>query len=121
MAHSLHQADELPLVSGELVVASGKRPAEERKRPVALMKDGTKPDARGIAVHHKELVEVGNLEDGPHGEGLLEGLERLGRLRSLGESVTAKEARQRRGDEAEVVDELPVVSGEAEEPAESPG
>ena len=45
MTHSLHQADKLLLVSRELVMARGKGPTEERKRPIALMEDGAKPHA----------------------------------------------------------------------------
>jgi hypothetical protein len=38
VAHRLHQADELLLVSRELKMARGEGPAEEGERSVALMK-----------------------------------------------------------------------------------
>ena len=77
VAHSLHQADELPLVCRQLVMASGKGTAEESQRPLSLMQDGAETDTGCIAVHDEQLVEVRHLEDGPCREGLLEGLERL--------------------------------------------
>jgi hypothetical protein len=37
MAHSLHQADELPLISRQLQMSSGERAAEERDGAGALV------------------------------------------------------------------------------------
>ena len=71
------------------MMACGEGPTEERKRPVTLMKDGAKPHARGIAVHHEQTVEVGPLEDGTRREGPRESLKRLSGLRIPGEGVTA--------------------------------
>ena len=77
------------------------------------MKDGTKPDTRGIAVHREEVVEVGHLKDRPRGEGALERQEgRLG-FGVLSERVSPQETRQWRRDDAKVPDELPVVVDEA--------
>jgi len=59
MANDLDQPDELPLISGELEVAGGERPAEEGERPSALVKDGTEPRTQGVAVHGERLVESG--------------------------------------------------------------
>jgi hypothetical protein len=53
------------------------------------VKDGSKPRARGIAVHDEPLVEVRHLEDWPCRKGLLEGLECLGHLYAPRESVAA--------------------------------
>ena len=68
VAHGLHQAKELPLIGGELKMAHGERPAKERERSVALMKDSAKPHTRGVAVHDERAVEVKHLEDGTRRE-----------------------------------------------------
>lgn len=89
VAHSLDRTDELALVRRELVMTGGKRPAKEGQWPIALVKDGAKPHARGIAIHDEQLVEVRHLEDWPWRKGLLEGLERLGRFRVPREGTVA--------------------------------
>ena len=53
VAHSLHQPDELPLVSHELEMARGERPAEERERSHTLVENGAKPHVGHVAVHHE--------------------------------------------------------------------
>ena len=45
VAYGLQQANELPLIGHKLMMARGKRPAEERKWAVTLMKDGVEPHA----------------------------------------------------------------------------
>ena len=98
-----------------------KRPAEEREGTGALVKDGAEPRSRSVVVDHEHLVEVGHLQNRPGGEGALERREgRLG-LIVLGERITAQEARQWRHDDVEVLDELPVVAGEAEEATQGTG
>jgi hypothetical protein len=111
------QADELPLVSHKLVMACGERAAEVRQQPVAMVEDSAKPHARGVAVHHENLVEAGHLENGPYRKSLLEGLERLGRLRVPGKGIAAQEACQGHGDETELPNEFSVLTCEAEEAA----
>jgi hypothetical protein len=84
------------------------------------VEEGAEADAGGVAVHHERHVEVRHLEDGSHHERPLESREGCSRLLVPGEGVALKEARQWRGDEAEVPDVLPIVAGEAQEAAESP-
>ena len=72
MANGLDQPDELPLISGELEVAGGERPAEEGERPGALVKDGTEPRTRGVVVHGERPVEIRHLKDRTGSEGALE-------------------------------------------------
>ena len=81
MTNGLHKANELPLVCRQLKMAWSERPAEESEGPIALMKHGAEPGARGVTVHHERAVEVGHLEDGARREGPLEGLERRRRPR----------------------------------------
>ena len=90
VAHDLYQADELPLVGRELVMARGERPAEESERACALMKDGAEPHAGGVAVHREQLVEVRHMEDRSRGESLLEALENLSRLGVPGEGAAMR-------------------------------
>src|SRR4051812_17620021 len=120
MTHGLDEANELPLVSCQLKMAQSERSAEESEGPIALMKNGAEPGARGVTVHHERAVEVGHLEDGACCEGPLEGLERRRRLVVPSEGVAAKQPREGRRDESEFPDKFPVVADEAEEPAESP-
>ena len=61
VTHCLDKSDQLALISGELVVARGERATEEREGPLALVKNGTEPDAGGVAVHHEGLGEVWHL------------------------------------------------------------
>ena len=64
MMNGLYKANELPLVCRQLKMAWSERPAEESEGPIALMKHGAEPGARGVTVHHERAVEVGHLEDG---------------------------------------------------------
>ena len=61
------EPDELALVRGDLEMTSGEWLAEEGKRTSALMKDGAEARARGVAVHHELLAEVGQVEDWSRG------------------------------------------------------
>ena len=59
VAHSLHQTDELLLISRELEMARGERPAEECERASTLVENGAKPHAGCVAVHHESLSKSG--------------------------------------------------------------
>ena len=121
VAHSLHQADELAFVGGELEVASCKWPAEVGEESRALVEDGSEPRARCIAVDHERRVEIRHLKHGPRRQGALECLESRRRVVVPHERVSPQETRERGRDDAEVADELPVVSCQAQEAAKAPG
>jgi hypothetical protein len=60
--HRLYQADELPLVSRQLAVASSEWAAEEGQGSLPLVKHGAEARARGVTVDDELPAEVRHLE-----------------------------------------------------------
>ena len=96
-------------------MASGKRLAEEGQGSGTLVQDEAKPRPRGVAVHHEVLGVVGNLYDRRHGQRCLERSERRRGVGGPRKTLLAQQLRQGRRDSTEVLDEAPIVAGEAEE------
>jgi hypothetical protein len=61
MAHRLHQADELVLVSCQLDVTGSERATEESDRADTLVENDAEPDTRRITVNDEQHVEVRHL------------------------------------------------------------
>jgi hypothetical protein len=118
--HRLYQADELPLVSRQLVVASSEWAAEEGQGSLPLVKHGAEARARGVTVDDELPAEIRHLEHWSRRQHPLERREGLHHLWRPGEGLLAEEARERGGDGAEVADELAVVSRKAQEAANAP-
>jgi len=113
MMNGLHQPDEFALISRKLEMADSERPAAVGEGSSALVKDGTKPRTRRVAIHDEEPVEVRHLQDWPRSEGGLECLKRRGRVVVPSKRVSPQETCQRGSDDAEILNELPVVACEA--------
>src|SRR4051812_12952613 len=85
VAHSLHQADELLLICGELELMRGEGSAEVGERTVALVQHSAESYPGGVAVHDEWPGEVWHLENRARREGPLQGLECRGGLVIPGE------------------------------------
>jgi hypothetical protein len=59
MAHSLDEADEIPLICGQHGVLQGDGPAVEGNRAAVLMQNNTEPRARSIVVDDEGAIKVG--------------------------------------------------------------
>lgn len=112
-------SNELALIGGDLQVAGGKWLAEECHWPCALMECSIEPRAEGVAIHHKRLAEVGKVEHRRRGERHLERPEHCRRVVVPVETLLAQQSCQRGGHCAVVLDEVPIVPGEAEEGTKS--
>ena len=73
-------------------MADSERPAAIGEGSSALVKDGTEPRTRRVAIHDEEPVEVRHLQDWPRSEGGLERLKRRGRVVVPSKRVTARDA-----------------------------
>ena len=91
-------------------MAGGKRFAEVSKGPDALMKDRTEPHSRRVAVDDEEFGEIRHLEHWPCRQGVLKCVEGGCRVVVPSKRVSPQETREWGGNEAEVLDELAVVS-----------
>ncbi|KAJ1255698.1 hypothetical protein BS78_K170100 [Paspalum vaginatum] len=120
VTNRLHQPDQLTLVSRELEVAGSERPDEEREGPDALVEDGAKPYAGGIAVDDEGPGKVRHLQHRPCSQGFLERLKGHPCVLIPGERVAAQQPGEGGGDDAEVPYELPVVARKPQEAAEAP-
>jgi hypothetical protein len=118
MAKCLHKTYYFTLVGSKLGVAGGDGLAKEGDGTVMLMKDGPKSCARRVAVNHELFMEIGELEHRPHGEGVLQLGKSIHGCLGPPKRLLLEQGGERCCDEAVVVDELAVVLGEAEEPAQ---
>jgi hypothetical protein len=118
MTNSLDQPNELALISWQLGVVRSDRPAEECYGTVSLVQHSAKPSAGRIAVHHEPFAEVRKLKERCGDQRRLEGDESLLGVCCPGEGLPLEKSSQRRCYTAVPSDELPIISGEAEEPAQ---
>ena len=118
MLDRLDEADQLALVGGQLGVVGHHGAAEEGNRAGALVKNSTDACAGGIAVDDERGGEVRQLQGWLGDEGRLERQERLSSGRRPQEGLAFEQGCQRSSDGAVVLDEAPVVAGEAEEATE---
>ncbi|XP_021317213.1 uncharacterized protein LOC110435676 [Sorghum bicolor] len=118
--HGLDEADELALVGGQRAVTGCHWSAEERDWVALLSQDRPKPDGRRVTFDGEQLGEVRHGEDGGGRDGGFEGRERRRGCVVPGEALLLEERRQRRGKSPVAVDELAVVSRQAEKPADCP-
>jgi hypothetical protein len=115
MSDGEDEADELPLVGGQGLVAWCHWSAEERHRVLTLEKDSPKPIGGGFTLHDEGLGEVRQREDRRCGDCCLEGGEgSAGRL-CPGETLLLEQSGQQCCDGAKLLDELAVVPSQAEE------
>lgn len=118
MLDRLDEADQLALVGGQLGVVGRHGAAEEGDRAGALVKNRTDTCAGCIAVDDEPGGEVRQGQGWPGGEGRLERQERLSSGRRPQKGLALEQGRQWSSDGAVVLDEAPVVAGEAEEAAQ---
>lgn len=118
--HGLQQADELLLVGWQSLVTQREGAAEVRDRALILMEHHDEFGAQRIAPHNKRAVEVQQGKDGHCGERLLEAAECILGLRRPHEPVFLQEARQGSRHRAELADEFPIVTREAQEAVQCP-
>jgi len=121
MAHCLHQPNQLAFVGGELEMAPCKGATEVSEGSRALVKDGAEPRAQRVAVNHEGRVEVRHLQYRPGGQGALQRLECRRRIVIPCKRVSPQETRERGSDDAEVPDELPIVTRQTQEALEGLG
>jgi hypothetical protein len=113
--HRLYQADELPLVSRQLAMASSERAAEEGQGPLPLVEHGAEARARGVTVDDELPAKVRHLEHWSRRQRPLERREGLHRLWRPSKGLLTEEARERGSVGAEVANELAVVPRKAQE------
>ena len=121
MTNGLYQADQLPLVGRQVDVTGREGTAEVGEGPDALVEDGAEPCARRVAVDHEGLSKVWHLKNRSCGQSALERLECRRRIVVPHKRVPPQETREWGGDDAEVLNEFPVVAREAEETTQATG
>jgi len=117
VANCLSQANELALICSKATVARGQGTAEEGDRTAILMEYRANAGAGSVALNEEALGEVWESQHWRRCEGALERLEGDVRLRRLVERILLEQGGERRCDRAEILDEAPVVPGQAKEPA----
>jgi hypothetical protein len=115
MSDCLDQPYQLPFVCHQFGVVWHDLATEERYRPAALVEDGALARARGVTLHHEIAIEIRQLQHRGGRQGPLQVVEcHLRVVRPL-EPRLAQKTGKRFGDGPVVLDEMPIVSSEAEE------
>jgi hypothetical protein len=113
VAHNLDEADELPLICGQLGVLWCDGPTVEGDGSAVLMQNNAEPCVGSVAVDDEGVVEVEQLQCRSLHQGLLEGDEGLFRLRAPRESRLLEQLREWVSHQTVVLDELTIVAREA--------
>jgi hypothetical protein len=102
-------------------MARNDRLVEERHQPIALMQNCAKPCLGEVAFHHEFMIKHQQLEYRQHGQGTVKSPESSLILGTPPKALLAQQSCQRYGDGAVVMNETPVIAGQAEEHAHGAG